>query len=1447
MGSQRPLGCAGGLRRTVTTLQVPGASLRGSSSLKLCSLRRRLFRPSAAIGFSEVLAGSWSDAESIIGGPTAVRDTEHLRSTSVTAADNHSNNEGQQSPLAGPHHEHLRLRQQQQQRDVPRQLGQRLVPTTPVASATKFPARTGVGASGVALGILLTVAFQLVSRWLQRQRWAKQLIELLDLRRSSGSRASTSGTHDGGAAARRPYGRSDAGASKSHAGRTSPGSAGDFGIGSSDGADSGHSAVAAAAAGRSAFSGGAGAGGSPGSTLLGMMDGAGLGAGQGATSLASFAASGAAGPAVTDGSSGSLQLPLPPGPGSDPGESVEWVNMCWRKVWRVYQRGLERWIIDLLQPVFDGLVKDGSVPRWLCRLRVVELTLDHEAPYFSNMRRRNSRKDSDLNGVVDLRYTGGARMLLMLELGEGRWRFKVPVLVSDLDLECQMWLKLRLAPMCPWIGTISLAFVGPPNVKVQLSPYNRVRLMRVPVVQNYLRKLLTVDLPALMVLPQRLEINIPPSVTTIAEAAVGRDTIMRAVASAVLQADAVEAALLAALPLGPQTPAGGVTLPEAFKGELSVTLREARDLPVWGFPGQSNPYVRLVLGEQAVQSRREGDTSHPGRHRAPVWNQEFQFLVEDPEIQVLEMLVKDSHLTGRTDVGRASIKLADLLVAQRGAEGGKLTMWVPLQPPVVSYGISGGEPVPTGDVLLELSYKAFDDEEHDSGYRESENFSKQAAAQVPITDIRSAAAASSRAAVAASAAMSAIAMTRAAAARAAARAARAAQEAAAAAAGAAKGAVDQGASMIAQQQQQQQQQQQPPTTAPPKQLPAKATSAAASVPPPRAAHASATPSPTTTTTFAKEREHTATALEGSSVIVPLPAAIVAGSLQGAEGVGRGDDGGKRVGEVNGHVGLAPPLVAASVGGAAAESSGRWTRSVAVAVRDVDGGVSDGSQLMALPDGRQAITLTTSALAAVQPSRAAMAVLERPPAAAVEDLYPIDVGGGGNGHSFSQHTYEGAGDGGVAAGSRWRQRHSSLDSDGGGGGRNGSRHGGDDASRSEPLHVEILELPHHPDGAAPGQSPSAAAAAAAALRQLQPLQHITEGLPIDVPAEVVVPTPPSSQSRSGTQKVQDQAAADISGGGGGGGGGDTGTILSALMHLTASAQSLTATAFEKALETLSQKPAPPPPAQEHREEGQGEAAVSDRTAADGGGDDNWLAAIVSRLPRYGGGGGGQPQHHVGSEEEDGLGSIATDATDRTTDADADAGDDHPWWQFWVPKGGAAKLHDAAAAASIDGDASAAGEAAASTSKSGEPPTDGAAGRGKPWWQFWPDDKGEEDEDKASKQADGGSKPVEAIYIPPDLPLEEIAAEVQRLKEDSWRERSDHVSNLWMKAVERNDRKWLMLAAFLLSVAVGLLTVVAWRLEQLEHMQAATPQVVLMTMQAALQALEQQANNAGGSLF
>ncbi len=70
---------------------------------------------------------------------------------------------------------------------------------------------------------------------------------------------------------------------------------------------------------------------------------------------------------------------------------------------------------------------------------------------------------------------------------------------------------------------------------------------------------------------------------------------------------------------------------------MQVTLLEARNLPVWGFPWQSNPYCRIEVGSQSFRSRKEDATSHAGSHRAPVWNQEFQFLVEDPSEQVCHL------------------------------------------------------------------------------------------------------------------------------------------------------------------------------------------------------------------------------------------------------------------------------------------------------------------------------------------------------------------------------------------------------------------------------------------------------------------------------------------------------------------------------------------------------------------------------------------------------------------------------------------------------------------------------------------------------------------------------------------------------------------------------------------------------------------------------------------
>ena len=49
-----------------------------------------------------------------------------------------------------------------------------------------------------------------------------------------------------------------------------------------------------------------------------------------------------------------------------------------------------------------------------------------------------------------------------------------------------------------------------------------------------------------------------------------------------VQADALEHALVAALPLGPQSPAGGVFLPESFAGELQVRMLPLRKFQLPG-------------------------------------------------------------------------------------------------------------------------------------------------------------------------------------------------------------------------------------------------------------------------------------------------------------------------------------------------------------------------------------------------------------------------------------------------------------------------------------------------------------------------------------------------------------------------------------------------------------------------------------------------------------------------------------------------------------------------------------------------------------------------------------------------------------------------------------------------------------------------------------------------
>ena len=114
------------------------------------------------------------------------------------------------------------------------------------------------------------------------------------------------------------------------------------------------------------------------------------------------------------------------------------------------------------------------------------------------------------------------------------------------------------------------------------------------------------DLPRLLVLPRHITFDFLPDHEDATSLTLGpsRSTVL----------DLLKAETLSELS-GPTEPG------EAFVGELTVTLCEARNLGTWNVAGLSNQYCQLSLGDHVQESKKNDKTSHPAGPADPVWNQ----------------------------------------------------------------------------------------------------------------------------------------------------------------------------------------------------------------------------------------------------------------------------------------------------------------------------------------------------------------------------------------------------------------------------------------------------------------------------------------------------------------------------------------------------------------------------------------------------------------------------------------------------------------------------------------------------------------------------------------------------------------------------------------------------------------------------------------------------------
>eukprot|EP00871_Galdieria_phlegrea_P002901 jgi/Galph1/3611/GphlegSOOS_G2262.1 len=330
----------------------------------------------------------------------------------------------------------------------------------------------------------------------------------------------------------------------------------------------------------------------------------------------------------------------------DEKESVEWLNASLRSCWRLYNRRLQLEAINLLQKGIEEVVKEEKRP-FLQTIDVESFELGHRSPLIFGVERLPTRSDAELVYDFDFRYDGDVRLLLVVRIGPfRRFCLHVPVIASGLDIEATFRVHIRLTEEEPFLGDVSLALVTQPKLNVVIKPFKIVDVMELPGLRVFLRRLLTVEIPKRLVLPNRLSI-------------------------------------LKFLPDKEIAKILRKKLPRKHKhyaGIANIILFGAHNLLGTTTLGLSNPFCRITVADHMVRSKSDKSTSESGRRGDPVWNQHFEMLVRDPENDTVLFEVIDRYGIRYRTIGTCEIAITSL------TEGKNTEFWLPLQESVGSEG-----------------------------------------------------------------------------------------------------------------------------------------------------------------------------------------------------------------------------------------------------------------------------------------------------------------------------------------------------------------------------------------------------------------------------------------------------------------------------------------------------------------------------------------------------------------------------------------------------------------------------------------------------------------------------------------------------------------------------------------------------------------------------------------
>lgn len=385
-----------------------------------------------------------------------------------------------------------------------------------------------------------------------------------------------------------------------------------------------------------------------------------------------------------------------------------WINFAFARVWTLFQKNTKRLISDTIQPILDDL----EHPPFVKSIRLVKFTPGQQSPLLNTIRRLPSRALAEVQYAAHgiFASTSTTEFAIHCQGWGNLLNVTVPVTVTNLDIDADVWIRTRLAPYEPFLTAADWGFRTVPSVTFDLESAG-IPITAIPAVRTWLVQLLTKDIPAKFVVPNVVTVDFMRGEGSASDVTPPLGQPMSALSTRELRTyfpeqaalfdamdvdssgslsvqeiyqglvdwgytahDAVdtfqkmdrnhddEVSLAEFCEVWPSLAASFV--PDRYQGELVCFVRRA-ELAASRWATWSDPRVTVALvggdavpSQQRFDSKWDSQTSVTGGVGRPVFLQRFEFKSTDLAKESLEVSIQERW--GRRTIGIAKVPLKSI-------------------------------------------------------------------------------------------------------------------------------------------------------------------------------------------------------------------------------------------------------------------------------------------------------------------------------------------------------------------------------------------------------------------------------------------------------------------------------------------------------------------------------------------------------------------------------------------------------------------------------------------------------------------------------------------------------------------------------------------------------------------------------------------------------------------